>query len=188
VSDLALKKPLPQTVREMVVALVGCVAGAVTIDETVKMAEAAGLVNTQWTAKEYAVDVMEDCNDQLYHSVKNALPKGEKFSDYIVSINFTAERSVKETMSTRHKELVAIGASVTAHCQSCLTWHLDKARQSGASDREIDMAVSIGKAVQKGSVSAMELFINEQQGKCVKAHESICTPKDAQKKSSCCGG
>jgi hypothetical protein len=57
------------------------------------------------------------------------------------------------------------------------------------------MAVSIGKAVQKGSVVAMESFINEQQGKCVNAHESICTPKDAQEKqgsesdkSSCCGG
>ena len=188
VSDLALKKPLPKVVREMVVALVGCVAGAVTIDETVKMAEAAGLVNIQWTAKEYAVDVMEDCNDQLYQSVKKALPKGEKLSDYIVSINFTALKSREETISTKHKELIAIGSSVTAHCQSCLTWHLDKARQSGASEKETDMAVSIGKAVQNGSAAAMESFIDEQRGQCVKAHESICTPKDVQKKSSCCGG
>lgn len=92
VSDLALKKPLPESIREMVVALVGCVAGAVTIDETVKMAQEAGLVDIQWTEKEYAVDIMEGCNDRLYQSVKDALPKGESISDYVVSVNLTAEK------------------------------------------------------------------------------------------------
>ncbi len=183
VSDLALKKPLPESIREMVVALVGCVAGAVTIDETVRMAREAGLGNIQWSEKEYAVDVMEGCNDRLYQSVKDALPKGEALSDYVVSVNLTAEKPSGEILSTKHKELVAIGASVTGHCQSCLTWHLDKARQSGASDKEIDMAVSIGKAVQKGSVAAMESFINEQRGQRIPAHESICQPKDLQVKT-----
>lgn len=194
VSDLSLKKPLPQAVQQMVTALVGCVAGAVTIDETIKMAETAGLTNIQWTAKEYAVDVMEDCNDKLYQSVKQTLEPEAKLSDYIVSANFIAEKPATESLTSRQKELIAIGASVTAHCQSCLIWHLDKARQSGASEKEIDMAVSIGKAVQKGSVAAMESFINEQQGRCVSPHKSICTPKNAKEehdsgpdKSSCCG-
>jgi SAM-dependent methyltransferase len=93
VSDLALKKPLPETIREMTIALVGCVAGAVSIEQTVEMAKAAGLVNIHWTEKEYTVDFMEDCNDRLYQSVRDALPKGQKLSDYIVSINLTAEKS-----------------------------------------------------------------------------------------------
>jgi arsenite methyltransferase len=118
VSDLALKKPLPESIREMVVALVGCVAGAVTIDETVKMAREAGLGNIQWTEKKYTVDVMEGCNDRLYQSVKQALPKGETLSDYVVSVNITAEKPSTEILSTKYKELVAIGASVTGHCQS----------------------------------------------------------------------
>lgn len=192
VSDLALKKPLPEAIREMVVALVGCVAGAVTIDETMKMARDAGLGNIQWTEKEYAVDVMEGCNDRLYQSVKDALPKGQTLSDYVVSVNLTAEKPSVEILSIKHKELVAIGASVTGHCQSCLTWHLDKARQSGASEKEIDMAISIGKAVQKGSVAAMESFINEQRGRQIQAHGSICLSKDTQenpgsKPDSSCG-
>jgi AhpD family alkylhydroperoxidase len=194
VSDLALKKPLPETIREMAIALVGCVAGAVSIDQTVEMAKAAGLANIHWTEKEYAFDIMEDCNDHLYQSVKDALPKGQKLSDYIVSINLTAEKSAAETLTPVQKELIAIGASVTAHCQSCLIWHLDKARQVGASEKEIDIAISIGKAIQKGSVAAMESFINEQQGRCVPSHESICTFKETKQeqdpkpgKSSCCG-
>jgi SAM-dependent methyltransferase len=92
VSDLALKKPLPEAIREMVIALVGCVAGAVPIEDTVKMAKEAGLMNIQWNEKEYAVDVMENCNDKLYQSVKDALPEGAKLSDYIVSANFIAEK------------------------------------------------------------------------------------------------
>jgi AhpD family alkylhydroperoxidase len=97
-------------------------------------------------------------------------------------------------LDDKTKELIAIGASVTAHCQSCLVFHLNKARQVGTSEREINMAISIGKAVQKGSNTAMESFINEQLGQ-IKAHESICQREDMQEKqgsgpdkSSCCGG
>ena len=42
VSDLALLQPLPAHVREMAAALVGCVAGAVLVDETRAMLEKAG--------------------------------------------------------------------------------------------------------------------------------------------------
>jgi arsenite methyltransferase len=93
VSDLALKKPLPQALREMVSALVGCIGGAVTVDETVTMVETAGLSNIQYTTKEYAIEVMECCNSQLVQSTKEMLPSGERLSDYIVSINVTARKS-----------------------------------------------------------------------------------------------
>ena len=43
VSDLALLRPLPPAVLEMVEALVGCVAGAVLVSETERMAREAGL-------------------------------------------------------------------------------------------------------------------------------------------------
>src|SRR5207244_5944335 len=42
VSDLALLKPLPVAVGEMAEALIGCVAGAVLVSETERMARAAG--------------------------------------------------------------------------------------------------------------------------------------------------
>ena len=93
VSDLALIKPLPQAVREMVTALVGCICGAVRVDETVTMAQTAGLVNIEYTTEEYILEIMEDCNSQLFHSIKEELPPGEKLSDYIVSINITASKS-----------------------------------------------------------------------------------------------
>ena len=90
ISDLALRKPLPEEVLQSTAAMVSCVAGAVLVDETVKMAKQAGLSNIQTEEKAYSIDVMAECNDQLYRQVKEFLPEGSKLSDYIVSVNITA--------------------------------------------------------------------------------------------------
>jgi len=90
VSDLALKKPLPQGVIESAAAIVSCVAGAVLVEQTRNMAEQAGLVGMTIEEKKYDIDIMADCNDPLYREVKKKFPQGETFSDYIVSVNFTA--------------------------------------------------------------------------------------------------
>lgn len=90
VSDLALKKPLPDNVLKSAAALVSCVAGAVLVDQTIKMIKQAGLADIQIDEKTYSIDVMADCNDPLYRQVKEVLPCGAKLSDYIVSVNVTA--------------------------------------------------------------------------------------------------
>ena len=93
ISDLALKEPLPKEVLKSAAALVSCVAGAVGVDETIKMAKQAGLVDIQIDEKVYSIDVMADCNDPLYRQVKEFLPQGKKLGDYIVSVNITAFRT-----------------------------------------------------------------------------------------------
>ena len=93
ISDLALKEPLPKEVLKSAAALVSCVAGAVGVDETIKIAKQAGLVDIQIDEKVYSIDVMADCNDPLYRQVKEFLPQGKKLSDYIVSVNITAFRT-----------------------------------------------------------------------------------------------
>lgn len=59
------------------------------------------------------------------------------------------------------KELIAIGASVTAHCQPCLDYHVSAARQLGISDENIQIAVDVGKQVRRGAASAMDKKITE---------------------------
>jgi len=61
-------------------------------------------------------------------------------------------------MDTRIKELIAVGASVTANCQPCLQYHVSKARESGADDEEIDVAIAVAKAVRKGAAAKMDSF------------------------------
>jgi len=89
ISDLALKKTLPQEVLKSAAAFVSCIAGAVLIDETIKMAEQAGLVNILIEEKAYSIDVMADCNDPLYRQVKDFFRQGDKLGNYIVSVNIT---------------------------------------------------------------------------------------------------
>jgi len=61
-------------------------------------------------------------------------------------------------LDTRIKELIAVGASVTANCQPCLQYHVSKARESGANDEEIAIAIAVAKAVRKGAAAKMDDF------------------------------
>ena len=54
-------------------------------------------------------------------------------------------------METKIKELIAIGASVTANCVPCLRFHLQQARNAGATPDEIQKAVGVGRMVRKGA-------------------------------------
>ncbi|MEE8450878.1 MAG: carboxymuconolactone decarboxylase family protein [Thermoguttaceae bacterium] len=67
-------------------------------------------------------------------------------------------------MDCRTKELIAVGASVTANCQPCLEYHVGKAREHGASDKEIIEAVGIGKVVRKGAAGKMDQHIATLSG------------------------
>jgi AhpD family alkylhydroperoxidase len=61
-------------------------------------------------------------------------------------------------LDTRIKELIAVGASVTANCQPCLQYHVSKARESGADEEEIAVAIAVAKAVRKGAAAKMDDF------------------------------
>lgn len=54
-------------------------------------------------------------------------------------------------MEPKIKELIAIGASVTANCVPCLRFHLQQARKAGATPDEIQKAVGVGRMVRKGA-------------------------------------
>jgi arsenite methyltransferase len=93
VSDLALLKPLPPAIREMVEALVGCVAGAVLVEETERMARAAGLGDIQLKSKPDYVNAMKSWEDPLYRKIVEHLPVGSQPGDYITSLEVTACKS-----------------------------------------------------------------------------------------------
>jgi SAM-dependent methyltransferase len=90
VSDMALLKPLPRGVAEMVEALVGCVAGAQLVSETERMATEAGLADIQLKPKAGYVAAMTDGKDPLYQKIIAHLPKGSRPEDYITSLEISA--------------------------------------------------------------------------------------------------
>jgi arsenite methyltransferase len=94
VSDLALLRPLPPAVAENVEALIGCVAGAVLVTETERMAGEAGLVDVTTRGKPGYIDGMVDWQDPLYQKIIAHLPAGTKPGDYITSLEVTAKKPV----------------------------------------------------------------------------------------------
>jgi len=61
-------------------------------------------------------------------------------------------------LDNKAKELIAVGASVTANCQPCLQYHSDKALEFGADTEEVATAIEIGKLVRKGAAAKMDGF------------------------------
>jgi arsenite methyltransferase len=59
-------------------------------------------------------------------------------------------------MNESIKELIAIGASVGAHCQLCLEYHIQAAIGLGVTPDEIRQAIEIGHKVEKGAMAAMK--------------------------------
>ena len=61
-------------------------------------------------------------------------------------------------LSDKVKELVAVGASITANCQPCLQHHVEKALAFGADSEEVKAAIEVGKRVRKGASAKMDAF------------------------------
>lgn len=92
VSDLALLQPLPPAIVQSVQALVGCIAGAVLVSETERMAREAGLVDIRLNSRPEYVDGMSDWQDPLYREIMVHLPPGTKPGDFITSLEITARK------------------------------------------------------------------------------------------------
>jgi AhpD family alkylhydroperoxidase len=97
--------------------------------------------------------------------------------DRIRALATVAQTKWKEEqmkMNEKTKELIAIGASLAAHCQPCLSFHVDKARKLGIGEDEINEAIVVGRMIRKGAMSAMDRF----------AESVVAAPEN--KPSPCC--
>lgn len=67
-------------------------------------------------------------------------------------------------LDERTKELVAIGAAITAHCQPCLEYHSAKARELGGVTEDILAAIEVGQQVRRGAAAKMDNFAKQHVG------------------------
>ena len=76
-------------------------------------------------------------------------------------------------------ELIAIGASVSANCQPCVTFHLGKAKKLEIAPEDIKAALQIGIMVRGGAAGQMDQLLSEI-GKEIGIDLGInCDPKQA---------
>jgi AhpD family alkylhydroperoxidase len=69
---------------------------------------------------------------------------------------FTFDAKVFEegALSTKVKELIAIGAAHITRCPYCIDGHVKRAKKAGATDEEIAEAVFVGVAMSAGAAVA----------------------------------
>jgi len=96
-SDMALFRPLPESVRDAVEALVGCVAGAVLLDEYRQMIQDVGLTDIALTPKPEYVAALSDFNDPLYQRMTESLPAGTTIAEFLTSLDVIAHKAQGES-------------------------------------------------------------------------------------------
>ena len=76
-------------------------------------------------------------------------------------------------MNNKIKELIAIGASISANCQPCLEYHTGKAAEYGNSKLEIKEAIEVGTLVRRGAAAKMDKFASSLNKVSVKGQSKI---------------
>ncbi len=62
-------------------------------------------------------------------------------------------------LDDRTKALIAVGASITANCQSCLHSTVALALEAGAEAQDIAEAIELAKLVRRCASTSMEKFV-----------------------------
>ncbi|MCC7146457.1 MAG: arsenite methyltransferase [Phycisphaeraceae bacterium] len=91
-SDMALLRPLPEQIKKMVEAMVGCIAGAVLVADYHRMVAAAGLVNIALRPKPQYVAALTSFKDPLYANIAQSLPAGSTMADFVTSLDVMASK------------------------------------------------------------------------------------------------
>jgi AhpD family alkylhydroperoxidase len=77
--------------------------------------------------------------------------KGDLFTSFL---NFDHKVFAEGALSTKIKELIAIGAAHITRCPYCIDGHVKRAIKAGATDEEIAEAVFVGVAMSTGAAIA----------------------------------
>ncbi|GJM18521.1 MAG: arsenite S-adenosylmethyltransferase [Phycisphaeraceae bacterium] len=91
VSDIALLAELPEGAKKTVEDWVGCVAGAVLVEDMRAMLAQAGFVGVELTPKPEYVRAMTEAGDPLYRKLAGLLPGGDPAA-YVTSLDIVARR------------------------------------------------------------------------------------------------
>jgi arsenite methyltransferase len=86
ISDIALLKPLPDTTRKSIEAYVGCVAGAILVDDYKNIAEESGLNNVKIRIKGSSSCIKPDTQDPMGKTMLKSLGEKQSLENYIVSV------------------------------------------------------------------------------------------------------
>lgn len=92
ISDVALLKDLPKETRSSIEAYVGCIAGAVHLEDYKQLVDSVGLKNIQITASGNSFAAHPDSGDPRVGKILESLTAGLAITDYVASVYVEAQK------------------------------------------------------------------------------------------------
>jgi arsenite methyltransferase len=86
ISDIALLKGLPKKIQKSIKAYVGCVGGAILVDNYKKIVEASGLRDVRITIKGSSACIDPNTKDPIGRAILDGLGENESLEGYVVSV------------------------------------------------------------------------------------------------------
>jgi len=86
ISDIALLKDLPKRIQASIEAYVGCVGGAILVDEYKKIVEHAELKDVKVTIKGSSACIDSNTKDPIGRAILDGLGENESLEGYVVSV------------------------------------------------------------------------------------------------------
>ncbi len=86
-----------------------------------------------------------------------------------------------DTLTTKERELVALGAALGSNCVRCIEYHVPEARKAGLSDQQIREAIQLADKVRQVPArkvldTALGLVAKEAAAADAEQHASGCSP------------
>ena len=85
-------------------------------------------------------------------------------------------------MDAKLKELIFLGASVSAHCFPCLDFHLEQARKLGICEADIQESIQAGLMVMNGAGDKMKEKIKQTLPEISLGGDESCSGNPKKKK------
>jgi SAM-dependent methyltransferase len=105
ISDVALLKKLPKKIRDSTDHYVGCVSGAVLIEDYKKILEATGMKDVKITYNNLSSTASDEKKDPVALAIKEKLRDGNTLTGYVVSINIEGLKGTeRENKGGEHHE------------------------------------------------------------------------------------
>lgn len=82
ISDIALRKELLKKIRKSIEAYVGCVGGAILVEDYKKMVETSGLEDVKIIVKGSSACISPNTKDPIGRAILDGLKEGESLQDY----------------------------------------------------------------------------------------------------------
>jgi arsenate reductase len=84
----------------------------------------------------------------------------DQIKDFVMALPDSLLKG-NEMLDDKIKELIAVGASISANCHPCIKYHTAKAREMKIDEAEIRQAIEVGKMVRKGAAGEMDELLEE---------------------------